>query len=269
MEHTMSATGAPSPTSAPDTGPLVLTPLDGPTVVIDLAGVRLLVDPTFDDAQEYPIGERRLVKTTDATRHPGGLGRVDAVLLSHDQHPDNLDHGGRAFVTTSSPLTLTTLVGADRLGGTAVGMAPWQSTEVGPVRVTAVPAQHGPDGTEHLTGPVLGFVLEAAGCPTVYVSGDNASVDVVRLVAERFPGIGVAVLFAGGARTPLIDDFLTLTSAAAVEAAEILGRPRVLPVHTDGWAHFTQDGASLRAAFADAGLSSLLLPHEPGCPVPC
>ena len=51
--------------------------------------------------------------------------------------------------------------------------------------VTAVPAQHGPDGTDHITGPVIGFVLSAPGAETVYVSGDNASLDVVRGIAER------------------------------------------------------------------------------------
>ena len=84
-----------------------LIPLDGPTVVIHLAGVTFLVDPTFDAAQEYPIGSRALRKTTDATWHPDQVGPVDAVLLSHDQHPDNLDHGGRAHLATV-PLTLTT-----------------------------------------------------------------------------------------------------------------------------------------------------------------
>jgi hypothetical protein len=82
-------------------------------------------------------------------------------------------------------------------------------------------------------------------------------------------------LFAGAARTPLVDGYLTLTSPEAAEAAELLGRPRVLPVHTDGWAHFTQDGASLRAAFRAAGLGDILLEVVPGkavagvCVAPC
>jgi L-ascorbate metabolism protein UlaG (beta-lactamase superfamily) len=241
---------------------VLLTPLDGPTVIVEMADARFLVDPTFDPAQQYPIGSRVLVKTTDATWTPEQAGHADAVLLSHDQHPDNLDHGGRAYVA-AAPLTLTTPLGASRLGGTAVGLGPWESRTVAGVTVTAVPAQHGPDGTEHLTGPVTGFVLGAAG-RVVYVSGDNASLPLVSQVAERYPRIDVAVLFAGAARTPLVDGYLTLTSPEAAQAAEILGRPRVLPVHTDGWAHFTQDGASLRAAFRAAGLGDLLLDVTPG-----
>lgn len=241
---------------------VLLTPLDGPTTIIEVAGTRFLVDPTFDPAQEYPIGSRSLVKTTDATWTPEQAGPVDAVLLSHDQHPDNLDHGGRAYLA-SAPLTLTTPLAASRLGGTAVSLGPWESRRVGSVTVTAVPAQHGPDGTEHLTGPVTGFVLSADG-QVIYVSGDNASLRLVAEVAQRFPRIDVAVLFAGAARTPLVDGYLTLTSPEAAEAADILGRPRVLPVHTDGWAHFTQNGASLRKAFDEAGLGGLLLDTIPG-----
>jgi L-ascorbate metabolism protein UlaG (beta-lactamase superfamily) len=245
---------------------VVLTPLGGPTVLVELSGVRFLVDPTFDAAGEYPIGSRVLVKTTDAVWTGEQVGQVDAVLLSHDQHPDNLDHGGRAYLASRSPLTLTTPLAAERLAGTAVGLRPWEARQVGEVTVTAVPAQHGPDGTEHLTGPVTGFVLAAPNGRHLYVSGDNASLRLVTEVASRFPHIDLAVLFAGAARTPLVAGYLTLTSHEAVEAARILGTPRVLPVHTDGWAHFTQDGASFRAAFAAAGLDSLLLPAVPGQP---
>lgn len=240
-----------------------LTPLGGPTVLLETGEVRLLADPTFDPAGEYPIGSRRLVKTAGAVWTAQQVGMVDAVLLSHDQHPDNLDHGGRAYVATA-PLTLTTPTAASRLDGVTAGLAPWESRQVGGVTVTAVPAQHGPDGTEHLTGPVTGFVLAAPAGHHVYVSGDNASLRIVGDIARRFPDIDVAVLFAGAARTPLVDGYLTLTSEDAVKAAGLLGWPRVLPAHTDGWAHFTQNGASLRAAFASAGRAGLLMAAVPG-----
>ena len=137
--------------------------LGGPTAVLEIGGVRLVVDPTFDAAGDYPIGDRKLTKTTGAVLGPDGIGPVDAVLLSHDQHPDNLDRGGRAYLA-GVPLTLTTETAAGRLGGTARALPNWEHVELprpggGVLRVTGVPAQHGPDGTEHLTGPVTGFVL--------------------------------------------------------------------------------------------------------------
>lgn len=238
-------------------------PLGGPSAVVEIGSVRFVIDPTFDAAGDYQVGSRVLTKTSDAAVHPRDVGRVDAVLLSHDQHPDNLDRAGREFLR-SVPVVLTTTAAAGRLDATCRGLTPWESTTVGEVTVTAVPAQHGPDGTEAVTGPVIGFVLASPTTPTIYVSGDNASLSVVGSIAERVPDVAVAVLFAGAARTPLVDGFLTLTSEEAVEAARILGEPRVLPVHTDGWAHFTEDSAALAAAFARAGLAELLLDSAPG-----
>ncbi|GLW67764.1 hypothetical protein Kpho02_00630 [Kitasatospora phosalacinea] len=231
----------------------------GPTALIEYGGLRLLTDPTFDAPGDYPRGGGRfLTKTLPGTVDPADLGPLDAVLLSHDEHPDNLDHGGRKLLA-DVPLTLTTRGGAERLGGTAQGLAPWQEVELGGVTITAVPAQHGPDGCEPVTGEVIGFVLTAPGLPVVYVSGDNASLEVVERIAERFGPVDTAVLFAGGARTGIFDNaLLTLDSARAAEAARILGARRVVPVHFDSWAHFTEGREPLLAAFAAAGLADVL-----------
>ena len=242
---------------------LRVMPLGGPSLLVEIGDARFAVDPTFDDAGDYPIGSRSLTKTTDARLRPDELGQVDAVLLSHDQHPDNLDRGGRAYLKTA-PIVLTTTIAAARVDAPCRGLEPWDAVAIGGVTVTAVPAQHGPDGTEAATGPVIGFVLEADDSPTVYISGDNASLDVVAAIAERFPAIELAVLFAGAARTPLVDGFLTLTGAEAAEAAQLLGRPRVLPAHTEGWAHFSEDTADFLAAFAAAGSAELILHSTPG-----
>ena len=43
------------------------------------------------------------------------VGAIDAVLLSHDQHSDNLDHSGRDFLKQAKRV-LTTEAGAKRLG---------------------------------------------------------------------------------------------------------------------------------------------------------
>ncbi|WP_410571748.1 MBL fold metallo-hydrolase [Amycolatopsis sp. cmx-4-61] len=235
----------------------------GPTALLELGGVRLLTDPTFDPPGDHPIGDRVLVKTEESVLTEEAIGMVDAVLLSHDQHPDNLDDRGRAYLATV-PLTLVTPRGAARLGGTSRGLAPWESTRVGALTVTAVPALHGPDGASRLTGDVTGFVLTGDGLPTVYVSGDNASVDLVREIAARFR-VDVAVLFAGAARTALFDGApLTLTSVDAVEAAKALGAAKVVPLHLRGWGHFSEGPERLRSAFEAAGLADRLVLLEPG-----
>ncbi|MGW1953396.1 MBL fold metallo-hydrolase [Streptomyces sp. NPDC001920] len=239
----------------------------GPTALIEYGGLRFLTDPTFDAPGDYPLGGGHgLTKTAASSVSPAALGPVDVVLLSHDEHPDNLDVSGRALLA-DVPLTLTTPSGAERLGGTARGLRDWESVEVerpggGAITVTGVPALHGPGEREELEaviGQVVGFVLTGDGPPTVYVSGDNAQLDPVREIAERFGPVDTAVLFAGAARGAVLDGrLLTLDSARAAEAARILGARRVVPVHFDSWAHFTEGRAELVAAFAQAGLSERL-----------
>jgi L-ascorbate metabolism protein UlaG (beta-lactamase superfamily) len=245
------------------TAELTVRLVGGPNALIELGGVRLLTDPTFDPPGDHPIGTRVLTKTSGPSVPADELGPVDAVLLSHDQHPDNLDGSGRALLA-GVPLVLTTEQAAQRLGGRARALPSWERAAVGRVTVTAVPAQHGPDGTTHLTGPVTGFVLSGDGLPTVYVSGDNASLDVVRAVAGRTGPVDVAVLFAGAARTALIDGYLTLTAEDAAEAAQVLGARTVVPVHAEGWAHFTQGVDDLVAAYAARGLADRLRVLSPG-----
>jgi hypothetical protein len=67
--------------------------LGGPTVAIDNAGHRFLSDPTFGPPWDF--GYPR--KTAGPALGPDALGAGDAVLLSHDVHPDNFDGSGRAF----------------------------------------------------------------------------------------------------------------------------------------------------------------------------
>lgn len=235
--------------------------IGGPTALLEYGGIRWLTDPTFSPPGEYEGG---LTKTAGPALGPAEIGTVDVVLLSHDHHSDNLDPAGRHFLPSAGRV-LTTTAGAERLGGNATGMEPWSSLSVegggAEVKVTAVPALHGPPGSEEVTGPVIGFVLEAPGEEKLYVSGDNASRDVVRSIAERLGPIAVAVLFAGAVQLPRRFEgaYLTLSSDRAADAAGILGARAVFPVHYEDWTHFTQGAETLRSAFAGAGLSDRLV----------
>jgi L-ascorbate metabolism protein UlaG (beta-lactamase superfamily) len=258
-----------------------LTHIGGPTAVLDLGGLRLLTDPAFDAPRDYQLPGRVMTKLTGPALQPEDLGPIDAVLLSHDQHKDNLDDAGRALLA-SIPVTLSTPEAAERIPGVR-GLAPWESTQLprpdgGTLTVTALPAQHGPEGCEPVTGVVTGFLLSADDLPTVYVSGDNASIAVVADIAERtttgtIPGvrarpIDIAVLFAGAARTPLFDGQpLTLTSEAAAEAARLLAPATIVPVHTEGWAHFTEGPDHLAKTFTTEGLADRLRMPTHGVPL--
>jgi L-ascorbate metabolism protein UlaG (beta-lactamase superfamily) len=247
----------------------------GPTAVLDLGGLRIVSDPTFD----APGPHGYLTKTVGPAVADDQLGPVDLVLVSHDNHADNLDDRGRSFAL-AAPLVLTTRGGAGRLGRPAIGLAPWTSHTVrrrdgGELTVTAVPAVHGPeDGERDAEGfvncEVIGFVLSGQDLPAVYVSGDNASIGTVTEIARRVPAIDAVVLHAGAARVQ--DKFrgraLSLDSVRAAAAAAILGPAAVIPAHYDGWAHFSEGRADLARAFDDAGLAARLRLSDHGTWIP-
>ncbi len=248
--------------------PLRLTLIGGPTALIEMGGFRLLTDPTFDAPGEYPLPHVTLVKTVGPARSAAAIGRVDAVLLSHDQHADNLDHSGRTFLARADRV-FTTIAGARRLGAHAEGLAPWESralTGEGGRRlvVTATPARHGPAGIEPLSGEVTGFVLHSddPGTRPVYITGDTVWYGGVAEVARRFKP-GVVMPFAGAAQTrgPF---HLTMDVNDVIETARAFPEARIVPLHCDGWRHFMQNAEDLRKSFDALGFGAQLLLLTPG-----
>ena len=246
-----------------------LTLVGGPTILIDFAGVRLLTDPTFDPPGTYTAGPVTLTKQAGPAMTPSELGRVDAVLLSHDQHYDNLDHTGRDFLK-DAPLVLTTPAGAARLNGASVGLAPWASADVpassgAPLRITATPARHGPVGVEPLSGDVTGFVVAPAGGEAIYVSGDTVWYEGVEEVSRRFD-VRVAIVFTGAAE-PHWRFQMTMDSNDAIAVAHAFPKATVVAVHNHGWSHYTESQADVAAAFAALGIRERLALLEPGVPI--
>lgn len=232
-----------------------ITFIGGPTALLEYAGLRIVTDPTFDGAQTYEDPEETtLVKTAGPAIAPADLGPVDLVLLSHHGHKDNLDWEGLELIAQGIPTLSTRQAADDLFGGSVIGLDNWESYDLGVVTITAMPALHGPSGSEPLVGPVIGFMLEAPGEPTVYVSGDNASLPLVRQIADRFAPVDIALLFTGAARVDGIDANLTLTSDDAVTAATALVAGTVVGLHTEDWAHFSESREQLEAAFAGTGL---------------
>jgi hypothetical protein len=60
---------------------------------------------------------------------------------------------------------------------------------------------------------------------------------------------------------------LTLTTADAVEAARAFGNAAIVPLHFEGWEHFSETRADVEAAFQRAGLASRLRWPERGRPI--
>lgn len=101
--------------------------------------------------------------------------------------------------------------------------------------------------------------------PATYISGDNASLGVVRAIAATIGPVEIAILFAGAASAPTVPGaYMTLTSSQAAQAAQILGAARVLPVHCNSWKHLIEGARELDEAFTQAGIAGKLTLLEPG-----
>jgi L-ascorbate metabolism protein UlaG (beta-lactamase superfamily) len=188
------------------------------TVLIELDGVRLLTDPLL---RRHVLHLRRV--SADA----GEIGRVDAVLISH-AHADHLDAGSlerlEAERVIAPPHAAKRALGwVDDVVEVSVG----DHVDVGAVRITATPAEHG--------GQSLGYVI--AGSARIYFAGDTDLFDGMRELAT--PGLDVALLPIGGWGPRLPPGHLD--PARAARALELLCPHIAIPIH---WGTYTRIGLS-------------------------
>jgi L-ascorbate metabolism protein UlaG (beta-lactamase superfamily) len=249
--------------------PLRITYIGGPTALLETAGLRLLTDPTLDAAGAvFETPAYSLRKTQPSALSAEALGSLDAVLLSHDHHFDNLDNAGRA-VLGAARIVLTTTAGAERLGNGAIGLEPWQSIDLPTpdghvLRVTATPARHGPPHADR--GPVIGFILAYQEQPdhAIYISGDTVWFEGVEEVSKRY-SVEVALLFMGAAKVSAVGPWpLTFTAQDGVMAARAFADAIVVPLHYEGWEHFTESRDDIARAFTAAELGHRLRWLVPG-----
>jgi len=253
-----------------------LTHIGGPTTLIEVGGWRILTDPTFDPAGDhYAFGwGTGSTKVAGPAIAPGQLGPVDAVLLTHDHHADNLDGAGRALLA-DVPTVLTTVAGARRLGPPAVGLAPWASTTLEhpdrtSIGVVATPCRHGPPLSRPIVGDVVGFALSWPGQErgVLWISGDTVLTADLRRIPERLD-VDLAVLHLGGVQFPATGPLrYTMTVDEAVELCGLM-RPRlVVPVHYEGWSHFREgrDAIERRLESAPSEVRDAFRFLDPGVP---
>jgi L-ascorbate metabolism protein UlaG (beta-lactamase superfamily) len=260
---------------------LHLTHVGTATVILELAGLRIVTDPVLGGPCDCNFGwGMRSRHQRGPHLEPTAIGAADLVLLSHDQHEDNLDTAGRALLA-HAPCVLTTRAAARRLGGgnargadrgglgsRVVGLLPFESHAVaapagGDITITAVPARHGPPLSLPFVGPVVGFVLSWDGLRNgaVYISGDTVYFSGLEEIARRFR-IGTAILHLGGASNGLMR--FTMDAREGARAAHRLGARTVVPVHYADWTHFRDPPERIVPTFAAAGLTDRLRMLTPG-----
>ena len=233
-----------------------ITLIGGPTVLIELDGFRLLTDSTFDaqlsacsclPSQDHRAGDPA-----------GALGVIDAVLLSHDHHIDNLDLSGRAFLPHAGRSVHRLRLGPSASAEPCRVLHPSESARLEAADgrslvITATPARHGPASIEGTMGEVAGSVLgiEVPG-DAIYVTGDTVWYEGVAEVAKRFQP-RLVILFRAGAPKPRGPSFrATMDNDDADRDGECAPAGAYLGAHNNGWQHVTESQSDLAQGFHDA-----------------
>ena len=250
------------------------TQVDTACMVISINGFVIVTDPAFDKEGSVYEGARTLYKTGSPKLRPEDIGPVDLVLLSHDQHKDNLDDAGREFTRTVKQV-ISTPEAVERLAQNNVtGLKEWESVSIATdkipgLRITATPCQHAP--TQELTkisGHVIGFMIEWEGQENgaLYVSGDTVYFEGIEEIARRFT-VHTAVLHVGNAGFPEIKYMpLTFTTEMAIQTARLMKVEKFIPTHFEGWKHFNEQPEYLYDQVTHSDMKEKLLWLKPGSP---
>jgi L-ascorbate metabolism protein UlaG (beta-lactamase superfamily) len=243
-----------------------LTFIGTATVLLRIGEFTLLTDPNFlHRGQRAYLGYGLWSKRrTDPALELPDLPRLDAVVLSH-LHGDHFDREARRGLPPRVPIVTT--VHAERKlrrhgfraaeGLRTWGRAEWPREQQW-LRITAVPAQHGPRGVHRLLPPTMGSVidLEENGQRRLrlYITGDTLFRPALAEIGERFPDIDAMLVHLGGTRIGGV--LLTMNGTQGAMLADLIKPTRTLPIHYDDYGVFKSPLADFERAAADTGVAT-------------
>jgi len=213
------------------------------TVLIRFQGFTILTDPNFLHKGDhvhlgYGLKSKRL---TDPAIALADLPPIDLVVLSH-LHGDHFDQLVQEKLARNTPI-VTTKEGGEglkRMGFKRVfGLSVWDRLEVSKgearLRLTATPGRHGPAGVAALLPRVMGSVLDFGASPDapdyrMYITGDTLVYDQIQGIADRFPGIDLALLHLGGTRILGVVK-VTMDGKDGVRMLQIVRPRKAVPIH--------------------------------------
>ncbi|KAK2738396.1 hypothetical protein FQN57_007073 [Myotisia sp. PD_48] len=261
--------------SSPSFGSSVtITHIGTATAILEIDGIRFLTDPFFSPANtEWDMGIAVLKNSDGPALNLQDIPPIDIVLLSHEDHPDNLDELGRRLL--DGRRVLTTQDGAKKLAPRpgVRGIRPWETVtlEVGGkhFEITGTPCQHLPGGE------CVGFIVTSSafgygpgGLPNaIFFSGDTVYIEELVEVKKRFH-IVIALVNLGAATVPLPTGplLVTMDGAEGAKLFQEIQADILVPMHYESWGHFTQGREELTKVFEEKHVQDRVCWLTPGVP---
>ena len=243
------------------------------TYLIEFGSLRILTDPGFDpEGSEKSEGPGHDLKKVLPPPVPvEQIGKIDAVLLSHAHHFDNLDNTGKEWLSKWGRV-ITHPGAAALLGGNAEGLATWESTMITnkqgeSVKVTMMPAIHtnNPE-IRGAVGETTGFLLEWDGQQdgALLITGDSVWIDEFNEIGKRY-NVGTAIIHMGAASVPAVgNNRLTMNGEEGARLTQTLRLKNAFPAHFEGWLHYKEGRDGIEKAFEKAGVRKQLNILGPG-----
>jgi L-ascorbate metabolism protein UlaG (beta-lactamase superfamily) len=229
-----------------------LTLVRNATLLLELAGKRLLVDPMLDEAGARPPveGTRNPVANPTAPLPIAAedvVTGLDAVLVTH-RHRDHLDGTAEELLPRDVPVFCQP---EDEDALRELGLdarAVDDEVDWKGLRIVRTPGRHGTGAIADALAPVSGFVLDG-----LYVAGDTVWYEGVEETIERHRP-RIAVVNAGGAE--FTEGGLIIMGVDDVR--EVAARvPTVVAVHLEALNHCYLTRAELQSA-----LPGVLVPAD-------
>ncbi|HEY6738535.1 MAG TPA: MBL fold metallo-hydrolase [Actinopolymorphaceae bacterium] len=245
------------------------------TTVLRLGPFTILTDPNFlHRGQRVYLGYGLFSKRrTEPGLQPGDLPLLSGILLSH-LHGDHFDRIARDRMARDLPVVTTPQAASTlRRWGFAgsIGLETWTSHEFldgdDVLRITSVPAVHGPGIVGRLLPPVMGSVveLERAGVTLsrLYITGDTiVRRHLLRGVADRYPDLDGMLIHLGGTR--VLGVLISMDHRQGAEMVDLMRPSVTIPIHYDDYTVFRSSLADFLSEVRRRGLPGEVRPVERG-----
>jgi L-ascorbate metabolism protein UlaG (beta-lactamase superfamily) len=235
------------------------------TLLIEYNARRLIVDPMLDDAGARPAVQN----SPNPRKNPlvslpmpaeDAIDGAEAVLVTHT-HSDHWDGTAAGLLAKDLPL-FGQVEDEGKFRAQGFGNVRVVRPSVGwnGIEIIRTGGQHGRGEIGKAMAPVSGFVLQAAGEPTVYIAGDTIWCDeVAEALRQRKPAIvvvntGAAQFLEGGPITMSADDVIATCQAAA--------GAQVVAVHMEAINHCLLTRADLAFQLEAARVGPVAIPGD-------